>query len=133
MSAEGMHPMSRPSTSQQHSSHPNGHKRRRTSSVEEVRSVLVHPSLRASNSDGCSSNPNALPLSDQNAWFYPSHGYDSDDEELPAGSQLGNWGNKTVKGARWARKGKITSWGPGMDDWEVSDTLSIVIVYNSRT
>ncbi|KAF8058271.1 hypothetical protein FPV67DRAFT_1524722 [Lyophyllum atratum] len=59
-----------------------------------------------------------LPLSDHNNWYYPSHGYDSEEETLESGSRGGNWGNKTVKGARWVRRGKITSWGPAMDDWE---------------
>jgi len=57
-------------------------------------------------------------LSDRNAWYYPSNGHDSDEEELGVGSQEGNWGHKTAKGARWVRRGKITAWGPEMDDWE---------------
>jgi len=61
-----------------------------------------------------------LPLGDQNSWYYPSHGYDSTEEDLHVGSEVGNWGNKTIKGARWVRRGKITPWGPGMDDWEAS-------------
>ncbi|KAG5648198.1 hypothetical protein DXG03_006153 [Asterophora parasitica] len=61
-----------------------------------------------------------LPLSDLNDWFYPSHGHDSE-EELESGSRGGNWGNKTVKGARWVRRGKMTSWGPSMDDWEAEE------------
>lgn len=60
-----------------------------------------------------------LPLSDRNAWYYPSNGHDSDEEELGVGSREGNWGHKTAKGARWVRRGKITAWGPEMDDWEV--------------
>lgn len=32
----------------------------------------------------------------------------------------GNWGNKTRKGSRWVRKGKMAAWGSGMDEWEVS-------------
>ncbi|KAG5652291.1 hypothetical protein H0H81_005551 [Sphagnurus paluster] len=59
-----------------------------------------------------------LPLSDQNKWYYLSHGYESDDELLETGSRGGNWGNKTVRGARWVRRGKMTRWGPDMDDWE---------------
>ncbi|KAG6910596.1 hypothetical protein DXG01_009547 [Tephrocybe rancida] len=59
-----------------------------------------------------------LPLSDSNKWYYPSHGYESDDGPLEPGSRGGNWGNKTVRGARWVRKGKMTTWGPSMDDWE---------------
>lgn len=64
------------------------------------------------------------PLSDRNNWYYPSHGYESDEEDLQVGSKGGNWGNKTVRGARWVRKGKITPWGLGMDDWEVRYCLS---------
>ncbi|KAJ7102240.1 hypothetical protein B0H15DRAFT_875557 [Mycena belliarum] len=63
----------------------------------------------------------ALPLSDQNFWFYPSLGVDSDDEEEEegaAGPYGGNWGAKTKRRARWARRGKITSWGPGVGEWE---------------
>ncbi|KAG5733055.1 hypothetical protein E4T56_gene3572 [Termitomyces sp. T112] len=59
-----------------------------------------------------------LPLSDSIKWYYPSQGYDSDEELLKPGSRGGNWGNKTIRGARWVRKGKITTWGPSMDDWE---------------
>ncbi|KAF5377440.1 hypothetical protein D9615_005156 [Tricholomella constricta] len=62
-----------------------------------------------------------LPLSDQNNWYYPSHGYESENEMLESGSRGGNWGNKTVKGARWVRRGKIASWGPAMDDWEAEE------------
>lgn len=61
----------------------------------------------------------SVPLSDHNMWYYPSHGHDSDEEDLSVGSKTGNWGCKTAKGARWVRRGKITPWGPGMEDWEV--------------
>ncbi|KAF9073794.1 hypothetical protein BDP27DRAFT_1318168 [Rhodocollybia butyracea] len=61
-----------------------------------------------------------LPLSDQNASYYPSHGYDSDDEaELL--THRGNWGIKNTKGARFMRRGKITSWGPNMGDWDAEE------------
>ncbi|KAF8898397.1 hypothetical protein BD779DRAFT_1483694 [Infundibulicybe gibba] len=63
----------------------------------------------------------AIPLSDQNIWYYPSHGYDSDQDIVPIGSKRGNWGRKTVKHARWVRRGKITSWGPGIEDWEAEE------------
>ena len=62
-----------------------------------------------------------VPLSDHNMWYYPSHGHDSDEDGLSVGSKMGNWGCKTAKGARWVRRGKITPWGPGMEDWEVSN------------
>lgn len=60
-----------------------------------------------------------LPLSDENVWYYPSHGHDSDEEELNASATGGNWGQKTAKNARWVRSGKMASWGPRMDDWQV--------------
>ena len=71
-----------------------------------------------------SSDAPILPLGDQNSWYYPSHGNDSDEEPLAPGSTSGNWGNKTSAGARWIRRGKIASWGPGMEDWEAR--LSII-------
>lgn len=67
-----------------------------------------------------SSDAPILPLGDQNSWYYPSHGNNSDEEPLAPGSTSGNWGNKTSAGARWIRRGKIASWGPGMEDWEAS-------------
>ena len=60
-----------------------------------------------------------LPLSDPNSWYYPSHGYTSDEEEVHAGMKRGNWGNKTTRGSRWLRRGKLAVWGPPMEDWEV--------------
>jgi len=62
-----------------------------------------------------------IPLSDHNMWYYPSHGHDSDEDDLGVGSKTGNWGCKTAKGARWVRRGKITPWGPGMEDWEAEE------------
>ncbi|KAG6837040.1 hypothetical protein H0H93_015903 [Arthromyces matolae] len=59
-----------------------------------------------------------LPLSDSIEWYYPSQGYESDEDLLDSASIGGNWGNKTIRGARWVRKGKITTWGPTMEDWE---------------
>lgn len=60
-----------------------------------------------------------LPLSDRNAWYYPSLGHDSDEEDLSVGHPEGNWGHKNTKSARWVRRGKINPWGPEMEDWEV--------------
>ena len=73
-----------------------------------------------------------LPLSDRNAWYYPSLGHDSDDEELDVGLPEGNWGHKNAKGARWVRRGKIAAWGPEMEDWEVRCHLcfSCLLVLN---
>ncbi|KAG0703126.1 hypothetical protein DFH29DRAFT_1043576 [Suillus ampliporus] len=62
-----------------------------------------------------------LVLNDHNAWYYPSQGFSSDDEDLSVSIVGGNWGNKTTKGSRWVRKGKMAAWGPGMDDWEAED------------
>ncbi|KAJ6627245.1 hypothetical protein B0H10DRAFT_1941394 [Mycena sp. CBHHK59/15] len=59
-----------------------------------------------------------LPLSDQNFWYYPAHGSTSDDDDTCGAFNGGNWGAKTKKRARWARRGKITSWGPGAGEWE---------------
>ena len=66
-----------------------------------------------------------LSLSDQNIWYYPMHGHDSDEEELPVALPQGNWGHKNAKGGRWVRRGKITAWGPEMEDWEVSYVVSL--------
>ncbi len=38
-----------------------------------------------------------LPLSDRNAWYYPSLGHDSDEEDLSVGHPEGNWGHKNTK------------------------------------
>jgi len=62
-----------------------------------------------------------LPLGDQNTWYYPSQGHESDDDLLSVGVNGGNWGKKSVKGARWVRRGKMTAWGPGMEDWEADE------------
>ncbi|KAI6031963.1 hypothetical protein BKA83DRAFT_4208009 [Pisolithus microcarpus] len=48
-------------------------------------------------------------------------GFDSDTESLNTSVAGGNWGKKTMKGSRWVRRGKIASWGPGIDDWEAED------------
>ncbi|KAJ7630633.1 hypothetical protein FB45DRAFT_833306 [Roridomyces roridus] len=60
-----------------------------------------------------------LPLSDHNYYFYPRvpSGNVSDEDEDDS-SAAGNWGSKTKRRARWARRGKITSWGPGFGEWE---------------
>src|ERR1700731_4227925 len=63
-----------------------------------------------------------LPFSDHPSWFYPSHGYDSSDEEINI--HRGNWGKKTMRSARWARKGKLAAWGPGIEEWEVCHLIS---------
>lgn len=69
------------------------------------------------------SSGDLLPLSDRNAWYYPSLGHDSDEEELGVGLPEGNWGHKNTKGARWVRRGKMTAWGPEMEDWEVEHSF----------
>ena len=66
-----------------------------------------------------------LPLSDDNAWYYPSHGHHSEDEGYPVYTEYGNWGKKNSREARWIRRGKMTAWGPGMDDWEVRGRVFI--------
>lgn len=61
----------------------------------------------------------SLPSNDNDAWYYPSYGFESNDEDLPRPAFRGNWGVKTYNQAKWARKGKMTAWGPWMEDWEV--------------
>ena len=61
----------------------------------------------------------SLPSNDNDAWYYPSYGFEPNDEGLPASSFRGNWGIKTYNEAKWVRKGKMTAWGPWMEDWEV--------------
>jgi hypothetical protein len=85
-----------------------------------------HPSSRLTNGQkrplSVPEETNALPLNDQNAWYYPSQGHDdSEDEFLNVSTRGGNWGKKTAKGARWVRRGKIAAWGPGMDEWEAEE------------
>ncbi|TFL06471.1 hypothetical protein BDV98DRAFT_559467 [Pterulicium gracile] len=58
------------------------------------------------------------PLDDYNSWYYPSHGYTSDEEHPTDIQRQGNWGRKSSKGARWIRKGKMAAWGSGLEDWE---------------
>ena len=58
------------------------------------------------------------PLDDYNSWYYPSHGYTSDEEHPTDIQRQGNWGRKLSKGARWIRKGKMAAWGSGLEDWE---------------
>lgn len=67
-----------------------------------------------------------VPAEDRNAWYYPAAPRPAasiegnNEQELDPGASTGNWGNKHVKGARWVRRGKITPWGPGRAEWEVS-------------
>ena len=60
-----------------------------------------------------------LPLSDHNAWYFPAFECDLDSEPLNPGRALGNWGKKHLKDARWVRRGKMSAWGPGIEEWEV--------------
>ncbi|KAA1468545.1 hypothetical protein DENSPDRAFT_833877 [Dentipellis sp. KUC8613] len=94
-------PSSRPSTSHQHSSYNAGQKR--PASFYEEQSYA------------------STPFNDSNSWYYPSKGHDSEDDDAPTGSLMGNWRRKTLKGARWMRKGKMAAWGPGIDEWEAED------------
>ena len=61
-----------------------------------------------------------LVLNDHSAWYYPSTGF-GQESITTATAARGNWGNKTVAGSRWARKGKSAPWGPGMDEWEAEE------------
>lgn len=68
-------------------------------------------------------------MGDQNAWYVPVPGLgqirglsamtEDEEEDLPVGTRFGNWGKKNMKGSRWVRRGKIASWGPGIEEWEV--------------
>jgi hypothetical protein len=60
-----------------------------------------------------------LPSYDNNNWYYPSQGHDSDEDDLSYGISRGNWGKKKAHAARWVRTGKLAAWGPGIEDWEV--------------
>lgn len=42
-----------------------------------------------------------------------------DNIELHVGVAGGNWGKKSMKGARWVRRGKAVAWGPARGEWEV--------------
>ncbi|KAI1797634.1 hypothetical protein LXA43DRAFT_968880 [Ganoderma leucocontextum] len=63
----------------------------------------------------------SLPSNDNDAWYYPSYGFEPNEEDLPQPAFRGNWGMKTYNGAKWVRKGKMTAWGPWMEDWEAED------------
>ena len=66
----------------------------------------------------------SLPSNDTDAWYYPAYGFEPNDEDLPQSAFRGNWGIKTYNEAKWVRKGKMTAWGPWMEDWEVRASLS---------
>ncbi|TBU39581.1 hypothetical protein BD309DRAFT_872013 [Dichomitus squalens] len=63
----------------------------------------------------------SLPSNDTDAWYYPSYGFEANDEDLPRPAFRGNWGIKSYNEAKWVRKGKMTAWGPWMEDWESED------------
>ncbi|EGN98519.1 hypothetical protein SERLA73DRAFT_183569 [Serpula lacrymans var. lacrymans S7.3] len=60
-----------------------------------------------------------LSLSDHNAWYYPSRGFDS--EETPISISGGNWDQKMAHDSRWARKGKAANWGSSKVEWEADE------------
>jgi hypothetical protein len=60
-----------------------------------------------------------LPSHDNNNWYFPSQGHDSDEDLMNYGISRGNWGKKKAKGSRWVRTGKLAAWGPGHEDWGV--------------
>lgn len=41
--------------------------------------------------------------------------------ELHVGVAGGNWGKKSMKGARWVRRGKAVAWGPARGEWEAEE------------
>ncbi|KAK7694365.1 hypothetical protein QCA50_001551 [Cerrena zonata] len=65
----------------------------------------------------------SLPSNDMNAWYYPSHGHDSDveDDDIRFHPAVGNWGRKSAKEARWIRRGKQVPWGPGIEEWQIEE------------
>ncbi|KAI0702461.1 hypothetical protein BC835DRAFT_1320757 [Cytidiella melzeri] len=64
-----------------------------------------------------------LPSNDTHGWYYPSHGYDTDEDELDVrfSTAAGNWGRKAARDARWVRHGKMAAWGPSMEEWEIEE------------
>jgi hypothetical protein len=62
-----------------------------------------------------------LPSNDTRGWYYPSHGYETDEDEVDVrfSTAAGNWGRKAARDARWVRHGKMAAWGPSMEEWEV--------------
>ncbi|CAL1696423.1 unnamed protein product [Somion occarium] len=98
---------SRPSTSHQHNPSTNG--------------LNKHPFFDESRYEDPSYV--SLPSNDMNAWYYPSHGYDSDadDDEIRFNPAIGNWGKKSVREARWIRRGKQAPWGPGIEEWQAEE------------
>jgi hypothetical protein len=96
-------------------------RKRRYGHLDGPESAVISVSSVSCSDSHCSMDDlPSVPLSDHNMWYYPSHGHDSDEEDISIGPKTGNWGCKNAKGARWVRRGKITPWGPGMEDWEVS-------------
>ena len=116
-----------PLPSQTHHVRHHGHKRRAT--LEYPKFVFFHVVQQTTAQHLTSGD--LLSLSDQNIWYYPMHGHDSDEEELPVALPQGNWGYKNAKGGRWVRQGKITAWGPEMEDWEVR-LICTLITYSIR-
>ncbi|KAI0343951.1 hypothetical protein BDW22DRAFT_1355186 [Trametopsis cervina] len=106
--------MSRPSTSHQPPpiSYTNGVKR-------------PHPHPNQLFEDAKYEDPSyvGLPSNDTNGWYYPSHGYNTDDEESDVrfSTAAGNWGRKSRRDARWVRHGKMAAWGPSMEEWEIEE------------
>ncbi|RPD81725.1 hypothetical protein L226DRAFT_475048 [Lentinus tigrinus ALCF2SS1-7] len=99
-------PSSRPSTSGQHAG-PHAGVKRSFTHLDEGR--YEDPSYMC------------LPSNDNDAWYYPSYGFEPNEEGLPASPFRGNWGMKTFNEAKWVRRGKIVAWGPWIEDWEAED------------
>ena len=58
---------------------------------------------------------------------------DSDDLELAAENPNGNWGRKSVKGAKFVRRGKLAAWSPTKGEWEVRiPAISYSLVYKEH-
>ena len=116
------HPNSRPSTSGQHSVVPVNGVKRSFTHLEENRyddpRYIYHALPAYAPSPNDLDSLMSLPSNDTDAYYYPSNGFDVD-EDLPSAPFRGNWGLKTFNEAKWVRKGKMTSWGPWMEEWEV--------------
>ncbi|KAI0094571.1 hypothetical protein BDY19DRAFT_913481 [Irpex rosettiformis] len=100
--------MSRPSTSHQPVPYTNGVKRPHVL-FDEAR--YEDPSYVG------------LPSNDTHGWYYPSHGYSSDEDDVDVrfNTATGNWGRKTARDARWIKHGKMAPWGPSMEEWEIEE------------
>jgi len=90
-----------------------------TSEQNRVASSSARPPLRSTASKRAPDESSLLllPSHDNNNWYFPSQGHDSDEDLMNYGISRGNWGKKKAKASRWVRTGKLAAWGPGHEDW----------------